>query len=248
MTKRDIRTAHLGDWSVEEVKCNSSWIFPQMMSLFNQLCLVKNPQGLISASQTLEAWKHHMESITEWSTWKKLWEVCGVPRSQVLSTPQTKNTRWSEGVPLIMSAFKEFRDINYSSWDWTDPKIPVMVGDRIWEGVTGPRHEWKVEEVLEFRGVGLRVKTGKKAGTDRTLTSYLPWGGVTDPDFKALPILSKYMVTQTWIYHPSIRHPLMICDWNNPDQLPQPLVHQDVLDTKNSTSKTHFTFEDIFNL
>lgn len=245
MTKRDLRTLDLSDFDDTWIKNNSGWIWPQLVSLFAELPLTRQ-DGVISPSQTLSGWSKTFK--TDSQKWKEWWNLVHKPRAGVLMGSQNHNPRWSVGVPIILSSFLEHRGVSYSSWDWTDPLMETIIGDQLYQSYKAVVPIWTIEELLGFRDLGLRVKTGAKAGTNRTLTSYLPWGGVQDPEFKALPTLSKYMITQTWIYHPSVRHKFMICDWNNVDTLPPPLVHQDVLDTKQTKARVSTDFDEIFNL
>lgn len=247
MTKRDLRVIRLATTELTWIRSNHTWVLPQLVSLWAELPLVKVGE-CISPTQTLLRWKEIF--LSDPDQWKALWNLSHQDRKQILSVSQVKDTRWSVGVPIIMSAFLEHRGVTYSSWDFSDHNIQKFLGTQIWESYQGPRLSYSVNEVLQFREQGLRVRTGAKAGQSRQLTHYLPWGGVTDESFKALPLLSKYMVTQTWIYHPSIRHKFMICDWNNMDVLPPPLVHQDVLDSKQLQTKVKVStdFDEIFNL
>lgn len=247
LTKRDLRKLMIWEEGPDWIKANSTWILPQWMSILQELPLVIEEEK-VSAQKTLEKWKGVMGTLLDLRAWKVLWGLLQVPRSQVLVGSQNQHPRWSEAVPLVLSAFKEHRGVSYQSWDWNDPMMEVLVGNKIWSSYLDDIHPWDQSELMAFRELGLRVRTGKNAGGIRSLTSYLPWGGVTNQTFKDLSVLTKYMITQTWVYHPSIRHPLMICDWGSPDTLPPPLVSQDILDTKKNTSRISTTFEDIFQL
>lgn len=251
MTKRDLSTLDLTQFDLPWWRDNSVWILPQTMALISQLPLVRKDDR-ISPSLTLDRWRETMKThptVTP-TTWRAIFNnVLNPTRSQVLSATQVSNTRWCEGVPLVLSSFREHRGVLYSSWDWTDSTMERIVGAKIWESlISSESCHWTVDELVRIRQEGLRVRTGVKAGSMRSLTHYLPWGSCGDQTFRELPVLTKYMITQTWCYHPSVRHPLMICDWDHMDTLPPPLVSDDIIQTKKSTSKTHISFDDIFQL
>ena len=247
MTKRDLRTVRLDQTNLSWIKDNHSWVLPQLVSIWSEMPLVKVGE-YISPSQTLLRWRETF--LSDPDQWKALWNLSHQDRKQILSVSQVKDPRWSVGVPIIMSAFLEYRGVKYSSWDWTDPNMSKFLGKSLWESYQGPRSTWNLDELVVFRDEGLRVRTGKKAGQMRNLTHYLPWGGVSDQEFKALPLLSKFMFTQTWLWHPSVRHKFMICSWDDPDNPPPPLVNQDVLDSKQLQTKVRVStdFDEIFNL
>jgi hypothetical protein len=161
------------------------------------------------------------------------------PRGDLLTgMTQTRDqgVRWSAPVPLVLSAFKEFRGVGYSSWDWTDTNMTTLVDKDIteWSGYFGTPQPWSLEDLIQFRVGALEVKSGKYQGTVRKPESTSQVYGVTDPDFKKLPRLMKLALTQLWCFHPRVRTELMITDHMNLDSHPQPLVDGEVLQVKSS--------------
>lgn len=155
------------------------------------------------------------------------------PRGDILHSrmQQSKQTGWryAANVPLILSAFKQFRNIPYEQWEWSqllDPKLPqaALFLDRDMQEVVryrfGEQYQFTQPELLQFR-----EETNLKK---RALTAITTVVGISDPDFKSLPRILKLMLLQVWIYHPSIRHPLAITNLENFDEEQTPLVSSEV--------------------
>lgn len=159
------------------------------------------------------------------------------PRGDILTgMTQTKDqgVRYSAPVPLVLSAFKEFRGVGYNSWDWKDSNMSVLVDRDIleWSEYFYYPQVWSVEDLLQFRVGALEVKSGKQQGTVRKPESTSQVYGVTDPDFKRLPRLMKLSLTQLWCFHPRVRTNLMITNHMDLDSHPQPLVEDEVFQAK----------------
>lgn len=249
MTKRDVRVLDPSQMTPEFLKPNWTWVFPQISSWFAELPL-KTVDWVVSPTQTLELWKN-LPELDRFKTFY-LWTTKTI-RSETMMGGQTSYPRWSSATPFILSSFREHRGVDYSSWDWSDPQMKHFVDGEIWDSYCDPKTTWNREELIQFRTEALIVRTGAKQGTTRKSTSFLPWGSVGDPNFKSLSKLTKPMLTQTWLYHPQVRHPLMICDWDNVDHLPLPLVEDQELwsprvkkEQKQPTQQP--TFEEIFGL
>lgn len=158
------------------------------------------------------------------------------PRGEILAKSHKQSDsngwRYAASIPLILSAFKQYRNIGYEEWDWQelfsdDPKVQNSV--RAWVDADfieivkyrySSRVEFSVEDLLEFRD----YTNAKKRALTAITTVYS-----TDPDFKALPRLVKLMLLQLWIYHPTIRHPLAVTNLDNFDEPAPLLVNSDVM-------------------
>jgi hypothetical protein len=138
-----------------------------------------------------------------------------------------------------LSAFKEYRDVGYSSWDWTDPFKEFLVdGDIVaWSSHFGKDVVWSTDALLGFREGSLTVKTGKNQGTVRKPQSTTQVYGVTDPEFKGLPRLMKLNLTQLWCFHPSLVTKFTIGSHMDLDNPQQPLVAGEVLEVTQPRSQ-----------
>jgi hypothetical protein len=236
------------DWAKDVVdNSNASWILPQVLAaLGNYWPISRGENGLYSFSQTLRAWKDLMSRgeldldgapISQEGCTKLLNWLCVNPRGTLLGAlKQTsgEGVRYSAPVPLILSSWKQYRDVKYSSWDWSDPARRFFLDHDIldWSGYFGAVQPWTPEELCGFRVKALEVKSGAKAGTVRKPETCSSVFGVTDPEFKTLPRLMKLSLTQLWCFHPALRTDLMITDHMNLDSHPEPLVDGEVLTPK----------------
>lgn len=240
------------NWETEHIQPgNEYWILPQIAAgIGSSWPLVKDGE-LYSPTQTIKRWASlansgeleldgvcvslgSVRAIIKWLTTS--------PRGDILTgMTQTRDqgVRWSAPVPLVLSFFKEFRGVKYSSWNWTDPNMAQLVDKDMyeWSQFFGVPQPWDQEQLLQFRVNALEVKSGKHQGTVRKPESTSQVYGVTDPEFKRLPRLMKLSLCQLWCFHPTVRTNLMITDHMDLDNHPQPLVDSEVLH-KPSTKPT----------
>lgn len=240
------------NWSKEAIdNANADWILPQLMAaLGNYWPIAKGPTGLYSFTETLRTWKNKVfeGGLDLDGNILTLEDVNGImkyltlaPRGEVLgSLKQTspEGLRYSAPVPLILSTWKQYRGVLYSSWDWSDPNRRFFLDSDIleWSNHFGQEVSWGVDDLLQFRVTALEVKSGSKQGTVRKPESCSSVFGVTDKDFKVLPRLMKLSLTQLWCFHPSLRTDLMITDHMDLDNHPDPLVDGEVITTKSKAS------------
>jgi len=158
------------------------------------------------------------------------------PRGEILHTRQKQSDssgcRYAASIPLILSAFKQYRNIGYEEWDWNeafseDLKVEKSVRawvDRDFLDVVKYRYsdrvEFSTEDLLAFRDY-----TNAKGRALTAVTTVYS----NDPDFKVLPRLVKLMLLQLWIYHPTIRHPLAVTNLDNFDEPVPPLATSDIV-------------------
>jgi len=242
------------NWEKETIQDpNQTWVLPQIAAYVgSHWPLVRNVHEQVSPTLTLKGWKEvvgrgeltlggdplSLQGVTNLIKWINL-----SPRGEVLGSglKQTsrEGIRWSAPVPLMLSFWKEFRGVAYSSWDWKDPQMMWFVDRDVleWVNWTG-EVVWSDVDLLQFRVGALEVKTGKQQGKARKPESCSQVYGVADPEFKTLPRLMKLALTQLWCFHPSLRHHLMITDRTNLDVHPPPLVDSEVFDKPVETIKS----------
>lgn len=248
--KKDISQIN---WTLEpdftHLAANSGWVLPQLMAFINSSFKLHKVGDKYSFKQTLLALG---SSIKEGKVlWPNSASIFGedravtrveiehilailkhLPRSAILSGTQTSNTRFSASVPLFISAFKEFRNIKYSSWDWSDEYAKYFIDKEILEVINYREYpSFTNEQLIDYRNRAMMVRSGTKAGTIRKPTATTSLYSVFDEEIKDLPRLAKLMLTQLWVYDPSVRHVLAILDPVNLDNIPEPLVASEVLVT-----------------
>ena len=252
MTKKNIRYIN---WETDSiVDGNQHWVLPQVLANIGSTWpLVRDSSGLVSFKQTIAGWgnvsdrgellldgvpisKRGISNLLKW--------LNTTPRGEVLGSgvKQTSKdwVRYSAGVPLVLSAFKEYRDVGYSSWDWSDPLKTYLVDHDIcdWSEHFGVEQHWGADELSYFRECSLTVKTGKNQGTVRKPVSTTQVYGITDPAFKALPRLMKLNMCQLWCFHPSVMHRFTITHHMNLDGVQIPLVDGEVLEDPKVSAAT----------
>jgi hypothetical protein len=223
------------DWSVPLDGVNYTWVLPQCVAALADKVVLVKVGGTYSFTQTLLRFVTALRDDggdVRW--WKGLWNYLTIsPRGEILgSSKQTgEAVRWSAPVPLILSAFKEFRGVGYEAWDWTDPGVTHWLDKDLLDLVQfrGSEVAWTAEELVGFRNSSSTVKSGRRAGAVKNPAQITALTGLTDQGFKSLPRLAKLLLTQTWCYHPSVRTDLMILDLHNYDLTPPPLVSSEVL-------------------
>lgn len=248
------------NWSKDHIDpSNADWILPQLMAAVgNYWPIARGDHGLYSFTETLRLWKTKVfeggldldgSVLTLEDVQCVMKYLTLAPRGEVLgSIRQTSvdGLRYSAPVPLILSSWKQYRGVQYSSWDWSDPNRRFFLDSDIleWSNHFGEPVGWGVDELLQFRVTALEVKSGSKQGTVRKPESCSSVFGVTDKDFKALPRLMKLSLTQLWCFHPSLRTDLMITDHMDLDSHPEPLVDGEIITSKSKAAATGQTNSD----
>lgn len=217
----------------------SSWALPQLIAVLgSNLPLAKNESGKFSFLETFKLIREKIDNETlllantlvtrDWFE-GVITVLKYSPRGDILPSKAKQSSpefiRYCAAVPLFLSAFKQYRNINYSEWDWTEEHKALFLEKDILEFSQYFNTEipYTREELLELREAALKPDS---RGYKRTAESTAAVNNVRElnPEFNKLPRLMKLALTQLWVYSPSIRTSFMIADPNNLDALPEPLV------------------------
>jgi hypothetical protein len=206
----------------------ASWFWGQTIGRFAELPLEKNENGLISAKKLVLS---HIKPSKELTA---LWIFSRHPSRSKFVHKQTAEPDYCSLVPIIMSAFKKMHNIPYVAWDPSE--IHGITDPSLVDAMLSPPLELTADELLEQREFALTVKSGKSAGSVRSaLTTYMlypPSGSA----LAALPNLARVMYCQTWCAHPSNRTKYMVLNPSNWDDMPQPLISEQIFSSpKNQT-------------
>jgi len=204
------------------------------MARLAKLPLIKNSQGLISASETIQVWltlddrRFVSGIITAFRTNSRMQLYTGKQTSEPYK-------RFNKLVPLVLSAFKEYNDIGYSQWDWRDPQINYLLDDdliKLVPYILGKESvpDFTVAEKLELVA---NLDPEKYTITKRDC-----------PQLYGFPLLLKHMLLQTWVCSPRVRHPLMVTDIKKLDTMPESIYGDlEIFGNKNSVADSNDPFQ-----
>jgi len=125
-------------------------------------------------------------------------------------------------VPIVLAGPKLYQGVRYESW--RAQGLEWVVGDQLYQAMTTPRAAIAREELLQLRSRGLQQR-----GTERSPTSASRLYGLAGTSLGSMPPLQQTQVTQTWVAHPAVRHPLAVLDSENWDSMPEPLINTEPL-------------------
>lgn len=208
--------------TVADLNIDGSFLVPQLLALVaSQMSPVKVGDKYSIKSTLLDVVANAKVGLIKYTNGKALSaaEVQGIlrflnatPRGEVLGGAKQidpKVVRYSTGVPLILSAYREYKDIPYSAWDYDCEKVYLEnFIDKDTLSVIeyyGSDIEFTDSELLQFRVEGGTFKTGAKAGQTKHPNSITTINKVGNDLFDALPKLLRLMLCQTWVFQPSIR-------------------------------------------
>jgi hypothetical protein len=222
--------------SLSGVRTSATWLLPQLMSFLGSIIQPQWVSGKISSQKTFQALGSRLDHgeivfdngrVLHKQELGTMLQLCTHPHaSHLFAERQTSEfgSRYSSAVPLVLSALRQYQDVPYSAWDFSDPAVRHFLTPGLYELVTSTvllgSDSFSTDLLLQIRG-------------DEDPTKYSACTNINrcklDPDFYMLPRLAKLQLTQTWIYHPSHRHPLQLGLGYAPDTLMEPLVSVDVL-------------------
>ena len=219
-------------WANEHsISSYNSWMLPQFLAYFNTFKLKKD-----EVTDQYNAKQLFLDNISgnDWAL--GIWRICTKLKRSVLVKGQNNPTfsSYSTLVPLILSAFKKYRNIGYEQWDKYG--IEHLMNADLYEAVTFPYNgSLTSSRLLELREMGLTTKTGLKAGAVKKATSCWCLTGLQNTEVKDYPKLTMTILAQIWVAHPSLRNNLMILDPINWDNIPEPLIPTEMFENNNSS-------------
>lgn len=211
----NMKSAHYSEYGLDQFQ------WEKILTQLAAIPLIRNETGKISMKETLA-------SIKDGEVYDGLpgidakWAITILAH---ISSPKTIDPKWSRLSPLVMMAFKKYALVPYEDWDKNDPLISFALGKVLYESIYVNTKEdpdayaSAYSNPGEFRDLLLTTK----AGTKKKATQYLGYDkNVYEHKWKgADPV--KYMISQTWHAHHSLRTEYMILDIENWDNMPEPL-------------------------
>lgn len=231
-----------------QIKAHKDWLWHLLPILAKQPLVFNNGQVDIKATMEIIAksvYEHEGYEIPG-SKILYLWQfIAQTSRSELLSVSQNKNSSLSSGVPIVLYAYKHQHNVLYNAWR-SDPLVSAVLGkDLAWlPDYKDFDHGYTTPYINSFRrGALTELKLGGKTAPDssnklnRVAGREIVVNDDTAKEFDALPRLLRYMILQTWIWHPSIRSPNMITDWTDWDAVMPPYNNSVVVTTAEKIAK-----------
>jgi hypothetical protein len=199
----------------------NSWMLPQILAHYGNWKF-KFVDNKVDYNLTRQ------ENIT--TSWDiGLWRVCTRLKRGSLVKAQNRTPQYSALVPFILAGAKVYQGIKYSSWTLdnkcylVEPKLLELM---LWRDDS--IHSLGSKRLLEIRQQGLTTKSGLKAGQVSDPKSQWCLTGIRDTELGGSPVLVNTVLTQIWVAHPSLRHELMVLDPYNWDEMPPPLIEDQI--------------------
>lgn len=202
-----------------------TWLLPQLVAHYGSWTLVKDSGGTIDGLATV---KHNCPDPQS----RAFYMLSRIKRSTLIAT-QTKFPEYATLTPLVLLGLKRMQGIDYETWrnasglEWIlEPRLleAVLLSSEVLSSVCSLGSD----RLLEIQAQGLTTKSGKTAGTKKPAKSTWSLSGIQDTELGNVPKLTQTILTQCWLAHPELRSPYMILDLQNWDNMPKPLITNDI--------------------
>lgn len=219
--------AHLGseelsDWADKHnLRPKSHWMLPQIVAYYGKFIIREEDTAL-------DVLKRNVPKDNDWAV--GLWKVITqMPRSSFIARQcDSRQAMYSALTPIILYGIREAQGIPYSRWKGS-LGCEHLLGPALYEAVSFSVPQLRVEELLEIRDAGLEVLSGSRIGKRNNPATAWRINGLGKTALAGIPNLAACIVLQTWAAHPSNRHPAMILDLDNWDNMPEPFITSEVL-------------------
>jgi hypothetical protein len=203
-----------------------TWLLPQMVAFFGSWQLEYNTSGEIDILATLK------QNVGQDPKLQAIWKLSRVKRSLLIPV-MSKAPDYGTLTPLVLMGLKRMSGVKYQQWCGL-PNLEYVLEPQLYAAVNLSRDDLLLcdglgsDRLLELREQGLLQRTGAKAGQMKKPESTWSLTGMQGTEIGHLPKLTQSMLTQIWLAHPSLRTPYMILDPNNWDNLPAPLLTNEI--------------------
>lgn len=199
----------------ENISAHSSWLLPQLVAHLGtwRMQATGKTSVLANCENTFQ---------------RAMYRLSRVRRSVLIKT-QTKQPQYAQFVPLLLLGQLNSRGTPYSYWQGY-PELQYILEPALYNALVGPEiPRIGVSRLLEIRELGLKIRTGTKAGQQRNPATTWKLTGISGTELGGLDPLLQTMMCQCWLAHPQNRNKNMILDPHDWDAMPQPLVSNDLL-------------------
>lgn len=161
-----------------------------------------------------------------------LWILAVHASRSAFVTKQTLQPNYCALVPLLLSAFKRYADIPYSSWT----NLAGIVENNLLTTMLSANDECWAElrnlsrsELVDLREKLLTVQSGISKGIRKDPVSTAFVYPYSSNPLYPMNFIGRVMAIQIWCAHPSIRNKYMILDPNDWDSIPEPIISTEVI-------------------
>ncbi len=203
----------------EPVYFCESWLLPQLVNWFGTWRVMGTARETVVYNCDTE-----LKRV--------LYMLSRVSRS-LLVKKQIANPDYARFTPLILLGLKNSQGFSYTSWR-SLPDLHWILEPDLLSAVNHPAqvvadvYGLGSERLLQIRNQGLTTKTGKTAGLVKNAETTWSLNGIQDTEIGSLPKLAQSILCQIWLAHPKNRRMNMILDFRNWDNMPEPLVSQEL--------------------
>ena len=232
-----------------------TWLLPQLVAWYGNWTLVYTTEDQSTNTHVIDCLATVKANCPDPKS-RAFYMLSRVKRSLLLAT-QTKSPDYATLTPLIMMGQKRMKGINYESWR-NSSNLQYILEPRLMEAIILDPEDLDFlsnslslgSRLLEIQVQGLTTKSGKTAGSIKPAKSTWSLSGIQNTEIGHLPKLSQTILTQCWLAHPELRTPYMILDLECWDNVPKPLVSNEIFKSKQihqqvSTKANFMPWDDI---
>lgn len=223
---KDFDQTQLDTWcETHKLDRFSAWLLPQLLAQIGSWTLVRDASGKLDPLQTL---KQNCVDPQQ----RGYWQLTRAKRSLLVKN-QVREPEYSTLTPLILLAFRRMQGVPYSAWTGCD-NLKWIIEPRILSSVCLTPEQAEIvgslgsERLLELRQQGLTTRSSSKESTSKSAETTWKLYHLDGTEIGGLPTLTQTIITQCWLAHPKNRRDTMILDPLNWDNMPPPLVSNEI--------------------
>lgn len=204
-----------------------SWLAPQIIAYLGNYTIPTKVNGYIKCTDFLNL---NVTSKFDLGIYRMFTKV---PRGRLMKLQtDAKHIPVCSLVPIYMAAQKFSKNTKFSEWLKDD--VHTIVDDDLYKAMVSPPlpGPYDANELLTIRNTGLRYisRAKKELGVTKSYNpvTYHMLTGVSDSLVGGLSKYAKAMLCQIWCAHPVNRTQYMILDPYNWDNIPEPLISDQI--------------------
>jgi hypothetical protein len=219
-------------------------LLPKLLQFISRsMPLIRNEDGLISCTKSLAAYRTKLDNgEIKWDLSRTATSSEVLTIFKFLKTPSrskyvgSDNPRYKGSVPLFLSAFKEHKNIKYSAWDLTDPKLESVTDPACYAQIKfiadGGTIDYTEDELNDLRVEALTMANGTVSPDTQ-----FKCNNTSDIEFNKLPKSVRMSVLQIWDYNVTRASEYMIRNFEDIDKAASIILSADAMPLFNPVVK-----------